>query len=83
MLKTGRELMMSINMFFLPVWSTRTEKYLFLKSIDEIINLKASGEGDIRVYGSAAVIQALFKYELVDELRLLTFPIILCGQTPV
>lgn len=50
---------------------------LFLKSIDEIINLKASGEGDIRVYGSAAVVQTLFKYELVDELRLLTFPIIL------
>ena len=50
---------------------------IFLKSIDEIINLKASGEGNIRVYGSAAVVQALFKYELVDELRLLTFPIIL------
>src|SRR5690606_41568284 len=49
---------------------------LFLKSIDEMINLKASGEGEIRVYGSAAVVQALFKYELVDELRLLTFPII-------
>ena len=50
---------------------------LFLKSIDEIIKPKASGEGDIRVYGSATVVQALFKYELVDELRLLTFPIIL------
>ena len=50
---------------------------IFLKSIDEIINLKASGKGDIRVYGSAAVAQALFKHDLVDELYLMTFPIIL------
>ncbi|WP_180168006.1 dihydrofolate reductase family protein [Acinetobacter sp. YH12035] len=50
---------------------------IFLKSIDEIINLKASGEGNIRVYGSAAVVQALFKHDLVDELYLMTFPIIL------
>ncbi|WKT73737.1 MULTISPECIES: dihydrofolate reductase family protein [Acinetobacter] len=51
---------------------------IFLKSIDEIINLKASGEGNIRVYGSAAVVQALFKHDLVDELYLImTFPIIL------
>ena len=41
---------------------------IFLKSIDEIINLKASGEEDLRVYGSAAVAQALFKHDLVDEL---------------
>lgn len=50
---------------------------IFLKSIDEIINLKASGEGNIRVYGSAAVAQALFKHDLVDELYLMTFPVIL------
>ena len=50
---------------------------IFLKSIDEIINLKASGNGDLRVYGSAAVAQALFKHDLVDELYLMTFPIIL------
>ncbi|WP_313483962.1 dihydrofolate reductase family protein [Acinetobacter variabilis] len=50
---------------------------IFLKSIDEIINLKASGEEDLRVYGSAAVAQALFKHDLVDELYLMTFPIIL------
>ncbi|MFV5589479.1 dihydrofolate reductase family protein [Acinetobacter variabilis] len=50
---------------------------IFLKSIDEIINLKASGEEDLRVYGSAAVAQALFKHDLVDELYLMIFPIIL------
>lgn len=50
---------------------------IFLKSIDEIINLKASGEEDLRVYGSAAVVQTLFKHDLVDELYLMTFPIIL------
>lgn len=50
---------------------------IFLKSIDEVINLKASGKEDLRVYGSAAVAQALFKHDLVDELYLMTFPIIL------
>ncbi len=29
------------------------------------------------MYGSAAVVQALFKHDLVDELYLMTFPIIL------
>ena len=50
---------------------------IFLNSMDEVINLKASGSGDIRVYGSAAVAQALFKHHLVDELYLMTFPVIL------
>ncbi|WP_312088318.1 dihydrofolate reductase family protein [Acinetobacter variabilis] len=50
---------------------------IFLKSIDEIVKLKASGQGNIRVYGSAAVAQALFKHDLVDELYLMIFPIIL------
>ena len=43
---------------------------IFLKSIDEVVNLKISGEGNIRVYGSAAVAQALFKHDLVDELSI-------------
>lgn len=50
---------------------------VFVRSIDEVINLKASGEEDLRVYGSAAVAQALFKHNLVDELYLMIFPIIL------
>lgn len=50
---------------------------VFVRSIDEVINLKASGEEDLRVYGSAAVVQALFKHNLVDELYLMIFPIIL------
>jgi Dihydrofolate reductase len=47
---------------------------VFVRSIDEVINLKASGKEDLRVYGSAAVAQALFKHNLVDELYLMTFP---------
>ncbi len=50
---------------------------IFVRSIDEVINLKASGKEGLRVYGSAAVAQALFKHNLVDELYLMTFPIIL------
>ncbi|MGN9712128.1 dihydrofolate reductase family protein [Acinetobacter variabilis] len=50
---------------------------VFVRSIDEVINLKASGKEDLRVYGSAAVAQALFKHNLVDELYLMIFPIIL------
>lgn len=50
---------------------------IFVRSIDEVINLKALGKEDLRVYGSAAVAQALFKHDLVDELYLMTFPIIL------
>ncbi|ATO19538.1 dihydrofolate reductase [Acinetobacter sp. LoGeW2-3] len=49
----------------------------FLKTIDEIKQVKASEGSDIKVHGSASLVQALFKHGLVDELSLMTFPVIL------
>jgi dihydrofolate reductase len=50
---------------------------VFLKSIDDIKQLKNSGDSDIQVIGSGNLAQTLFKHDLVDELRLMTFPITL------
>lgn len=50
---------------------------VFLKNVDEVKKLKASEGGDIKVHGSANMAQTLFTHDLVDELCLMTFPIIL------
>lgn len=50
---------------------------VFLKSVDDIKKLKARGDSDIQVIGSGNLAQTLFKHDLVDELRLMTFPITL------
>jgi dihydrofolate reductase len=39
--------------------------------------LKAETEGDILVYGSATLVGALTEHELVDEYRLMVFPVVL------
>ena len=50
---------------------------VFFKSVDDIKNLKNSEGGEIQVHGSSNLIQTLLKHDLVDELWLKTFPIIL------
>lgn len=50
---------------------------VFLKSVGGIISLKDSEGSDIKVHGSGDLAQTLFKHDLVDELCLMTFPIIL------
>jgi dihydrofolate reductase len=45
--------------------------------VDEIKNLKQAPGKDILVHGSRQLVQKLFEYDLVDELRLMVFPIIL------
>ncbi len=50
---------------------------VFLKSVDDIKKLRNSEGSDIQVHGSGNLIQALFKHDLVDELWLKTFPVML------
>lgn len=43
----------------------------------EVIDLKRRIDGDIVAHGSAQLVQALLDDDLVDELRLMVFPIVL------
>jgi dihydrofolate reductase len=65
------------------VSATKTESNwknsAFLKSVEDIKKLKESGDADLQVIGSGNLAQTLFKHDLVDEMRLMTFPITL-GQ---
>ena len=47
------------------------------KLVDEVPKLKRSVSGDIVVHGSASLVQALIEHDLVDELRLMMFPVVL------
>ncbi|WP_330632902.1 dihydrofolate reductase family protein [Halocatena halophila] len=44
---------------------------------DEIPELKREVDGDILVYGSAQLVHTLTEHDLIDEYRLMTFPIVL------
>jgi dihydrofolate reductase len=44
---------------------------------DEIAKLKKQSGGDILVAGSMTLIRTLMEHDLVDEYRLLTYPIVL------
>lgn len=45
----------------------------------DIAALKKSDGGDILVYGSATLVKALFHHDLIDELRLMVFPLSIGG----
>ncbi len=49
----------------------------FLKSVDDLKKLKESDGGDLKVHGSADLVQTLLKNDLVDEFNLMIFPITL------
>jgi dihydrofolate reductase len=44
---------------------------------DAVANLKQEQDGDIVVHGSAQLVQTLLEHGLVDELRLMVFPVVL------
>ena len=44
---------------------------------DDIAGLKQRFDGDVVVHGSARLVQALLRQDLVDELRLMMFPLLL------
>jgi len=50
---------------------------VFLKSLDDIKNLKNTDGHDLQVHGSGQLIQLLLQNDLVDELWLKTFPVTL------
>ncbi|HVQ44600.1 MAG TPA: dihydrofolate reductase family protein [Candidatus Saccharimonadia bacterium] len=50
---------------------------VFLKSVDDLKQLKTGEGSDIKVHGSGNLAQTLFKHDLVDELHLITYPITL------
>ena len=58
-----------------PTWNNTT--VLSGDAADEVRRLKESGDGDVLVAGSAQLCQALIAAGLVDELRLMVFPLIL------
>jgi dihydrofolate reductase len=55
---------------------------------DEVATLKKQVDGEIQVPGSIRLVHELFQHDLVDELRIMTFPVILgtgrrlIGTTP-
>lgn len=51
----------------------------FLKTVDDIKELKNSDGADLHVWGSGKLIQLLMQHDLVDEFRPVTFPLTL-GQ---
>jgi|SRR5437660_2469371 len=52
-------------------------KSVFLKSVDDIKQLKRQDGPDLQVHGSSNLIQALLKHDLVDEFWLKIFPVTL------
>jgi dihydrofolate reductase len=44
---------------------------------DEVAKLRQKHDGDIVVHGSARLVQTLLEQDLVDELRLMMFPVVL------
>ena len=58
-----------------PEWNNTT----VLKGdlVEEVEKLKREQDGDIVVHGSARLVQALIEHDLVDELRLMVYPVVL------
>ena len=58
-----------------PEWSNST--VLDGDVFDAVSKLKQEQDGDIVVHGSARLVQTLLEHDLVDELRLMVFPVVL------
>jgi dihydrofolate reductase len=58
-----------------PEWNNST--VLTGDVTEEVSKLKQAQDGDIVVHGSAQLVQTLLERDLVDELRLMVFPVVL------
>jgi dihydrofolate reductase len=45
--------------------------------VENVSQLRQGPDGDIVVHGSAQLVQTLIEHDLVDELRLMVFPVVL------
>jgi dihydrofolate reductase len=57
-----------------PEWTNST--VLNGDVVEEVAKLRQSRDGDIVVHGSAQLVQTLVEHDLVDEVRLMVFPVI-------
>ena len=58
-----------------PRWSNAT--VLRGDVVDEVAKLKQQRDGDIVVYASTRLVPVLMEHDLVDEVRLMVFPVVL------
>ena len=58
-----------------PGWNNST--VLDGDAAEEAAKLRAATQGNVVVHGSAQLVQALLEHDLVDELRLMVFPVVL------
>jgi dihydrofolate reductase len=58
-----------------PEWNNST--VLNGDVVEEVGKLRQELDGDIVVHGSAMLVQALLEHDLVDQLRLMVFPVVL------
>src|ERR671915_2471241 len=58
-----------------PTWNNT--KVLSGDVAEEVTKLRDEHDGDIVVHGSPRLVQALIEHDLVDELRLMVFPVVL------
>jgi dihydrofolate reductase len=58
-----------------PEWTNST--VLSGDVVAEVTNLKAEQDGDIVVHGRAQLVPSLIENDLVNELRLMVFPVVL------
>jgi dihydrofolate reductase len=58
-----------------PTWNNTT--VLSGNLADEVTKVRDEHDGDVVVHGSAQLVRALIEHDLVDELRLMVFPVVL------
>lgn len=58
-----------------PQWTNTT--VLSDELVEDVAGLKSDVAGEILVAGSISLVQALLEHELIDELRLMVFPVVL------
>src|SRR5689334_20486301 len=58
-----------------PAWNNTT--VLSGDLVEEVTKVRESAQGDVYVHGSMQLAQALLEHDLVDELHLMVFPVVL------